>query len=72
MHDPKNVKLVKNKQAKETYQYRNIKEKLHKTNAAIWYNKICRKKLLAPNYTPITATEPVWHIPDAVCTVLDS
>jgi len=34
------VKFVNVKQAKETYQYRNIKEKLYKTNAAIWYNKI--------------------------------
>jgi len=29
------------KQARETHQYRNTKEKLYKTNAAIWYNKIC-------------------------------
>jgi len=51
--------IVNVKQAKEIYQYRNIKEKLHSTNAAIWYNKICREKQLAPNYTSITATEPV-------------
>jgi len=30
--------------AKETYQYRNMKGKLYKTNAAIWYNKIHREK----------------------------
>jgi len=28
----------------------NIKGELYKTNAAIWYNKICREKQLAPNY----------------------
>jgi hypothetical protein len=32
------------KQAKETYQYRNIKGKLYRTNAAIWCNKTCREK----------------------------
>ena len=49
MHGPMNVKFANAKQAKETYQYRNIKEKLFKTNAAIWYNKICREKQIAPN-----------------------
>ena len=34
------VKFVNVKQAKETYQYRNNKEKLYKTYAAMWYNKI--------------------------------
>jgi len=32
------------------YQYRKTKEKLYKTNVAVWYNKICREKQLAPNY----------------------
>jgi hypothetical protein len=32
------------------YQYRNIKGKLFRTNAAIWYNKICREKQLAPHF----------------------
>jgi hypothetical protein len=40
MHGHTNVKFISAKQAKETYQYRNTKEKLYKTNAAIWYNKI--------------------------------
>ena len=35
-----NVKFVDAKQAKETYQYKNTKEKLYKTNTVIWYNKI--------------------------------
>jgi hypothetical protein len=39
--------------AKETYQCRNTKEKLYKTNAAIWYNKICREKQLTPNHISI-------------------
>ena len=39
-----NVKFVNAKQAKETYQYKNTTEKLYKTNAAMWYNKIFREK----------------------------
>jgi hypothetical protein len=39
------------KQAKDTYNYRNIKQKLHKTTAAIWFNKTCRERGLTPNYT---------------------
>jgi len=39
MHGTMNVKFINAKQAKEVYQYRNIKRKLYKTNAAIWYNK---------------------------------
>jgi len=38
------------KQAKPTHQFKNFKIKLHKTNAAIWYNKMCRLK------PPITST----------------
>ena len=41
MNGTVNVKFVDAKQAKEIYQYKNIKGKLYKTNAAIWYNKIC-------------------------------
>jgi hypothetical protein len=50
MHSHTKVKFVNAKQAKGTYQYRNTKEKLYKTNAAIWYNKICAVYKL------------VWHI----------
>jgi len=44
MHGPMNVKFINAKQAKETYQYRNVKRKLYKINAVIWDNKICRDK----------------------------
>ena len=44
------------KQTKETYKYRKTREKLYKTNAAIWCNKLCREK-------QVTATStPVWHV----------
>ena len=49
MHSPYNVKFINAQQAKQTYKYKNIKEKLYKNNAAIWYNKSCRQKQLTPN-----------------------
>jgi hypothetical protein len=30
-----------------------MKENLYKTNAAIWYNKICRPKQLTPKHVPV-------------------
>ena len=39
MYGHLNVKFVNAKQAKETYQYRDTKEQLYKTNAAVRYNK---------------------------------
>jgi hypothetical protein len=53
MHGNMNIKFVNAKQAKGLYQYRNTRQKLYKTNAAIWYNKICREKQLTPNYFSI-------------------
>jgi len=44
MHGPKNIIFRDAKQAKQLYQYKNIKTKLYKNNAAIWYNKRCRIK----------------------------
>ena len=38
------IKYIDAKQAKELYQFKNIKRKLYRTNAAIWYNKLCRQK----------------------------
>jgi len=31
------------KQAKQVYHYKNIKLKLYKNNAAIWFNKTCKR-----------------------------
>jgi hypothetical protein len=53
MHVPENVKFVNVQQAKQIYQYKNTKEKLYKTNAAIWYNKTCRQKYRTPNYISV-------------------
>ena len=39
MHGQQNIKICNAKQAKHLYRYKNIKTKLYKCNAAIWYNK---------------------------------
>jgi hypothetical protein len=53
MYGTSNVKFTIARQAKEVYQYKNIKEKLHRTNAAIWYIKSCRQLQLTPKYIAI-------------------
>jgi hypothetical protein len=53
MHGQQNIKFVNAQQAKQVYRYKNAKEKLYKTNAAIWYNKTCRPKQLTPEYISI-------------------
>jgi len=46
-------KFFNAKQEKYVYHFKNIKEGLYKTNASIWYKKICRQKQLTPNYISI-------------------
>ena len=53
MYGADNILFVVARQAKDVYQYKNIKEKLHRTNAAIWYNKLCRQIQLTPKYIAI-------------------
>jgi GH24 family phage-related lysozyme (muramidase) len=43
MHGITNPKFINAKQAGDIYAYKNIKQKLYKTIAAIWFNKTCRK-----------------------------
>jgi hypothetical protein len=38
-----NVKIIEAQQASLFNSYKNTKLKLPKTNAAIWFNKICKK-----------------------------
>ena len=40
MHGQKNIKLF---DAKQVYHYKNIKLKLYKNNAAIWFNNTCKE-----------------------------
>jgi hypothetical protein len=53
MHGQTQIKFVCAKQAKHIYEYKNIKRRLHKTTAAIWYNKTCKEKQISPNYISI-------------------
>jgi hypothetical protein len=53
MHGQKTIKLCNAEQPKQVYQHKNIKIKLHKNNAAIWYNKTCRARQLTPTYVNI-------------------
>jgi len=46
------MKII-NAQLAKTYNSKNTKLKLLKTNAAIWFNKICKVKDLNPNYISI-------------------
>ena len=47
------INFANSQQAKQIYQYNNIKEKLYKTNATIRYNKRCRQKQRKPNYISV-------------------
>ena len=53
MHGTSNVKFIDVKQTKSIYQFNNIKNKLYRTNAAIWYNKTYRLRRLRPAYINI-------------------
>jgi hypothetical protein len=53
MHGNTKLKFSDAKQARDIYNYKNIKRKLYRMNAAIWYNKIYRQKQLTPSYINI-------------------
>ena len=53
MHGHRIIKLANAKQAREIYQFKTLKRSLHKTTAAIWFNKTCRTKQLTPSYISI-------------------
>jgi hypothetical protein len=55
-----NTKFVNAKQAKETYQYRNTREKLYKKKRRQYGITKYAEKRLTPNYTPIKIKE---HVP---------
>jgi len=48
------IKIIKAQQAKATYTYKNTKERLPKTNTAIWFDKTCQSNQLTPKYIIIT------------------
>jgi hypothetical protein len=48
------IKITDAQQARIYNIYKNTKLKLLKSNAAIWFNKICRERHLKPKYINIT------------------
>jgi outer membrane receptor for ferrienterochelin and colicin len=57
MYGADNIQFVVARQAKDVYQYKNIKEKLHRTNEATWNNKLCQQLQLTLKYIPIKVNE---------------
>lgn len=47
------MKFISAQQARKVYQHQNTKKKLLRTNASIWFNKICRHENLQPKYIDI-------------------
>jgi hypothetical protein len=48
-----NIKICNAIQASTVHQYTNIKRKLLRANACLWFNKQCQIKGLTPNYANI-------------------
>jgi hypothetical protein len=53
MHGHTYIKFACAKQAKDIHTYKNIKRRLYRTTAAIWFNKTCKIKQLTPAYMSI-------------------
>ena len=54
MHGQQNIKICNAEQAKHLYRYKNIKTKLYKCNAAIWYNKRAPPKKIIITFVQIS------------------
>ena len=52
MHGEK-IKIINAKQARLSNTYKNTKYKLLRTNATIWYNKMCKMRQVIPGYIHI-------------------
>jgi hypothetical protein len=48
-----NVNIIEAQQASLCNSYKNTELKLLKTNATMWFNKMCKTKHLKPNYINI-------------------
>ena len=57
MHGMNNIKVINAQQVRIIHLHKNTKQKLLKTNAAIWFNKMCRHKHLAPKYIKLKSVE---------------
>ena len=47
------IEIIEAQQAKICNSYKNTRLKLLKTNAGVWFNKICKTKQLTPKYFSI-------------------
>ena len=65
MHGQKNIKFC---DAKQVYHYKNIKLKLYKNNAAIWFNKTCKLCTYKPPGTLIESDSTIC----CMCTTVSS
>jgi len=54
----KNFKIIDAPKRKLINNFKNAKQKWLKTNAAIWFNKICRINQLTPTYTKNKTQQP--------------
>jgi len=57
MHGMNNIKVINTQQARIIHLHKNTKQQLLKTNAAIWFNKMCRLKHLTPKYIKLKSME---------------
>jgi len=55
------IKLINGQQAKSTHVYKSTKQKIHKTKAAIWFDKMPRLNHLTPRYIHITVSGNNQH-----------
>jgi len=63
-----NIKFINAKQTKGIHLYKNMKRKLYRANATVWYSKTCRDKQLTPNYitSSISTVAPIGSSVDAL------
>jgi hypothetical protein len=67
MHGEYNIKFSVAQQAKLVYNFQQLKEKIHKTNASIWFNKVCRAEQLVPKYIRITVNGNTQQSTVSIC-----
>jgi hypothetical protein len=53
VHGINNIKMIDSKKARIINHYKNMNEKLFKTNAKMCFNKMCRLNHLTPKYMHI-------------------
>jgi hypothetical protein len=60
-HRIESVKIIDAKQAKTTHRFKNIKLKVLKCSASIWFNRHCRAMNLTPRYAQFNSiTKNEW------------